>query len=77
MIYDAVQRNINEWFYCSSMNDKITEVTFKVLREVDLDFRTSGMTCRSSIPFVDFQDDPGTIVLGFYDGSRALAGMGS
>ena len=42
-----------------------------------LDFRTSGMTCRSSIPFVDFQDDPGTIVLGFYDGSRALAGMGS
>ena len=44
---------------------------------VELDFRTSGMTCRSSIPFVDFQDDPGTIVLGFYDGSRALAGMGS
>ena len=44
---------------------------------IDLDFRTSGMTCRSSIPFVDFQDDPGTIVLGFYDGSRALAGMGS
>lgn len=35
MIYDAVQRNINEWFYCPSMNDKITEVTFKVLREVD------------------------------------------
>ena len=44
---------------------------------INLDFRTSGMTCRSSIPFVDFQDDPGTIVLGFYDGSRALAGMGS
>ena len=46
-------------------------------KEVSLDFRTSGMTCRSSIPFVDYQDDPGTIVLGFYDGSRALAGMGS
>ena len=40
------------------------------------DFRTSGMTCRGSIPFVDFQEDPGTIVLGFFDGSRALAGMG-
>ena len=30
------------------------------------------MACGWSIPFVDFQDDPGTIVLGFSDGSNAL-----
>ena len=42
-----------------------------------LDFHNSSMTCRGSILFVDFQGVPGTIVLGFFDGSRALAGMGS
>ena len=39
---------------------------------IRLDFRTSKMACWWSIPFVDFQDDPGTIVLGFSDGSNAL-----
>ena len=39
---------------------------------IRLDFRTSNMACWWSIPFVDFQDDPGTIVLGFSDGSNAL-----
>ena len=42
-----------------------------------LDFHNSSMTCRGSIPFVDFQGVPGTIVHGFFDGSRAIARMGS
>lgn len=31
---------------------------FDIVYTLTLDFRTSGMTCRGSIPFVNFQDDP-------------------
>ena len=63
----GLRRSIRWGLACLNPNEAIRR----------LDFRMSSMTCRGSILFVDFQGVPGTIVHGFFDGSNAIAKMGS